>query len=220
MSHHRHPSPVRPLAAQRILLLHTSPAGRRRVRSWLEATGCQVVEVSDGTTALRLLLDRRVDVDAVLGDGDCFGAELVAALDACDAAPPLIDLRESEPRSVDQLLERVGVALERTRRPRRRVKAARRRAGALVAEGDRIHIGRAETTPEARGLGDRLRGAARRGCPVCGSDRVAAFVYGSPSHEVLQQYLAGRVVLGGVTEAAGSPRWYCRDCERRWRDPD
>jgi hypothetical protein len=71
------------------------------------------------------------------------------------------------------------------------------------------------TEPQA----PRPLAASPRVCPACGSDRIATIFYGSPSHEVLQQYAAGRVVLGGIAHAWGAPTWYCRECERRWRDP-
>ena len=73
--------------------------------------------------------------------------------------------------------------------------------------------------PTSRPPAAPLRGEPAPVCPACGSHRIASIVYGTPSHHVLQQYLAGWVVLGGICHAEDAPAWYCRECERRWRDP-
>ena len=49
-------------------------------------------------------------------------------------------------------------------------------------------------------------------CPECGSLDVLEIVYGCPGPELVKDFDAGKVWLGGCIRSAGDPRLYCQDC--------
>ncbi len=53
-----------------------------------------------------------------------------------------------------------------------------------------------------------------RKCPKCGSNKVAAILFGLPVYsENLQQDMdSGKIVLGGCCISAHDPTWQCIDC--------
>jgi hypothetical protein len=55
-------------------------------------------------------------------------------------------------------------------------------------------------------------------CPVCGSSRAAAILYGSERTDQRGALAAGRVVYGGAKRSPGAPTCQCRDCDHRWTD--
>ena len=58
----------------------------------------------------------------------------------------------------------------------------------------------------------------RPACPKCGSDSVAAILWGMPAYsEQLESDLEeGRVVLGGCCVTGDDPEWHCNACGREW----
>ena len=57
-----------------------------------------------------------------------------------------------------------------------------------------------------------------RRCPRCSSDEVLRVVYGLPSEEMIEESIAGRVLLGGCAVWPESPDWQCVACGHEWRE--
>lgn len=53
-------------------------------------------------------------------------------------------------------------------------------------------------------------------CPICGSDRVVPIAYGMPGMEIVEDFDAGKVEIGGCVITDNDPEWACRVCEARW----
>ena len=53
-----------------------------------------------------------------------------------------------------------------------------------------------------------------RKCPACGSNIVAAILYGMPdmSEELQSKIESGNVVLGGCCQEMNGPVWQCSQC--------
>jgi hypothetical protein len=58
----------------------------------------------------------------------------------------------------------------------------------------------------------------KRKCPKCGSDKVIPIVYGDidGSPEVIEQVKNNEIESGGCCIDEESPKWKCRDCEKRF----
>jgi hypothetical protein len=56
-----------------------------------------------------------------------------------------------------------------------------------------------------------------RRCPRCSSDEVLRVVYGLPSEEMIEESIAGRVLLGGCVVWPEAPDWQCVVCGHEWR---
>jgi hypothetical protein len=56
-----------------------------------------------------------------------------------------------------------------------------------------------------------------RRCPRCSSDEVLRVVYGLPSEEMIEESIAGRVLLGGCAVWPEAPDWQCVVCGHEWR---
>jgi hypothetical protein len=70
-----------------------------------------------------------------------------------------------------------------------------------------------------------LKEERRRGCPSCGSRKVAEILWGYPAFsEVEERYEKGELVFGGCIvpseRESDWPRWECRDCGAQWRTSD
>jgi len=57
---------------------------------------------------------------------------------------------------------------------------------------------------------------ARR-CPRCCSDEVLPIAYGLPSPDMVEESIAGRVVLAGCMVWPEAPNWHCIVCGYEWR---
>ena len=56
-------------------------------------------------------------------------------------------------------------------------------------------------------------------CPACGSSRIADIFYGYMDVSAIADDLAsGRIVLGGSSLSASSPKWRCNTCGHEWGD--
>jgi hypothetical protein len=51
-----------------------------------------------------------------------------------------------------------------------------------------------------------------RRCPACSSDEVVRIAYGYPGPDLIADYEAGRVVLGGCCVSDADPSWRCMAC--------
>jgi hypothetical protein len=48
-------------------------------------------------------------------------------------------------------------------------------------------------------------------CPVCRkNDEVIPIAYGYPGEEMIEDFEAGRIKLGGCVIEPDQPRWYCK----------
>jgi len=55
-------------------------------------------------------------------------------------------------------------------------------------------------------------------CLRCSSDAVLPIAYGLPSPEMVEESVAGRVVLGGcLIFPAETADWHCVGCAHEWR---
>jgi DNA-directed RNA polymerase subunit RPC12/RpoP len=53
-------------------------------------------------------------------------------------------------------------------------------------------------------------------CPKCGSENVKRIIYGYPSPETVEDFYAGRVVLGGCMICPDYPDYRCANCGHEW----
>jgi len=51
-----------------------------------------------------------------------------------------------------------------------------------------------------------------RKCIFCGSKRIATYVYGYPSYEIMKDVEAGKIAIGGCCVGDDDPIWQCTDC--------
>lgn len=57
-------------------------------------------------------------------------------------------------------------------------------------------------------------------CPACGSQDIVPIRYGLPDLAMRQDWLAGKIEMGGVAmdvKDAEYPAWSCRKCRHRWK---
>jgi ribosomal protein L37AE/L43A len=57
-------------------------------------------------------------------------------------------------------------------------------------------------------------------CPNCNSNEVVPIKYGLPGIEMREDWLAGKIKLGGCVmdlKAGTDPKWYCKKCGHRWK---
>jgi hypothetical protein len=54
-------------------------------------------------------------------------------------------------------------------------------------------------------------------CPWCGSDEVLPIAYGLPSPQMIEESIAGRLLLGGDMVWLGAPDMECVACGHNWR---
>jgi len=98
----------------------------------------------------------------------------------------------------------------------------------LVAHfGPDRHIHRYENTPESELSLMRYDAQSRPDCcPVCGSFRIAEYLYGFviPSKEIDRRCRAGKIILAGCVRGPDDPRWRCNACRAdihdTYPDPD
>jgi hypothetical protein len=57
-------------------------------------------------------------------------------------------------------------------------------------------------------------------CPRCSSDEVLPIAYGLPSPQMVEESVAGRVLLGGRAVWPESPDWECVVCGHEWREEE
>jgi len=62
-----------------------------------------------------------------------------------------------------------------------------------------------------------MEDSSARRCPRCHSDEVLPVAYGLPSPEMVEESIAGRVLLGGSTVWPEAPDWQCVVCGHEWR---
>ena len=53
-------------------------------------------------------------------------------------------------------------------------------------------------------------------CPSCKSRNAVKIAYGMPTSELYEEYLKGKVVLGGCCVVEGGPEYFCKDCNYEW----
>ena len=53
-------------------------------------------------------------------------------------------------------------------------------------------------------------------CPKCGG-KVVPILYGEPTAQAYEEYLQGKLVLGGCCITDNDPDWECLGCEQQFR---
>lgn len=51
-----------------------------------------------------------------------------------------------------------------------------------------------------------------RKCIFCGSKRIATYVYGYPSSEIMKDVEVGKIAIDGCCVGDDDPKWQCADC--------
>jgi CheY-like chemotaxis protein len=203
------------------------------VARWLESAGYQVRSATDGAEGLGLI-EEQDSVDVVITDvvmPEINGHDVYSVLAQHRPEIPVIGISavpqlESEPVgsaspmsilkmpfSGEQLLEKIR---ETESRMREMSSTELARPGSQEAEHPTNLVAAARKLVDERERAQSKLAATPYRCPSCGEDSVAEIRYGS-SALVLRDFAAGRVILGGVREPLGAPRWQCRACGHRWR---